>query len=856
MNRKVEIRGRIEAGFTELGHSLFRFGKIVILLIAAVQIFLIFQIPDLNIDTSTEGMLHEKDPELLKYNLFRDEFGRDDLLMVTVRTEGNLITPDNIEILGKLHGKLSDEVSFLDEVNSLINARDVEGVDGCLIVDDLFASLPQSSSEWSAMEGKILKDPMYRNFIVSEDGRLGVILLRTMALIPDEKTGSESDTVSPADAEEVSDPEDTADLEGFDDLEDLDGLLGGFEELSVSEEEPSGSFHYITDGENSRMIRETEQVLEEFRAGYGGRGMEFSYVGTPAMTEILKRKMISSILKFMILIVLVIAVLLALLFRQPAGVILPLMVAGFSISGTLGIMSLAGVSLKIPTQILPSFLVSVSIGASIHILSIFFRFLKQGESREGAIARAMGHSGLAVTMTSLTTMGGLLSFAGSRVAPISDLGIFASLGVLLSLVFTTFLLPSVLSFIPLKGIKKMMNVDQEKRAPEVSGENILNRVLAWIARFSCRRAGSVAIVSGLVLVVFLGLSFMIVFGHDVLSWLPQDMEYIRTTKLVDKRMKGSAVFEIVADTGTENGIYDPVFLDLVERIDEPLESAAADNGLFIGKTLSVADLLKETHQALNDDDPGFYRIPDTREAVAQELLLFENSGSDDLSRLTDTIYSKARITVKVPWADGLIYGSFLRQAEENLNSHFAGQEITVTGLIPILGGTLSAVIASTRQSYVLAYIFIALLMLVFIGDLKLGILSMLPNVFPVIVTLGIMGIAGIVLDMFTMLIGSIAIGLAVDDTIHFMHNYNRLYRETGDSDGAVYETLMGTGRAMLSTTIALTAGFFVLYFSDMRNLHYFGLLTGFTLITALAADFFMAPALVTLLDRRKRRKSR
>ncbi len=221
--------------------------------------------------------------------------------------------------------------------------------------------------------------------------------------------------------------------------------------------------------------------------------------------------------------------------------------------------------------------------------------------------------------------------------------------------------------------------------------------------------------------------------------------------------------------------------------------------------------------------------------------------------MTDTIYSKARITVKVPWADGLVYDKFLDEAKEKIETLFEGNDVTITGLVVILGQTLSAVVYSTRQSYIFAYLIIALLMLLFIGNLKLGIISMLPNIFPIIITLGIMGAFGIVLDMFTMLIGSIAMGLAVDDTIHFMHNYNRFYLETGDSDSAVLKTFLGTGRAMLSTTAALSAGFFVFTFAEMRNLHYFGLLTGFTLIMALAADFLLAPALVTLLDRRKRR---
>ena len=138
-------------------------------------------------------------------------------------------------------------------------------------------------------------------------------------------------------------------------------------------------------------------------------------------------------------------------------------------------------------------------------------------------------------------------------------------------------------------------------------------------------------------------------------------------------------------------------------------------------------------------------------------------------------------------------------------------------------------------------------MVLLVGSLRLGLVSMIPNLLPIVLVMGLMWLLGFPLDLFTMLIGSIAIGLAVDDTVHFMHNFRRYHAESGDVSRAVHETLLTTGRAMLVTTVVLSIGFFIFMLSSMSNLFNFGLLTGLAILIALLADYFLAPALMTLL---------
>jgi predicted RND superfamily exporter protein len=156
-----------------------------------------------------------------------------------------------------------------------------------------------------------------------------------------------------------------------------------------------------------------------------------------------------------------------------------------------------------------------------------------------------------------------------------------------------------------------------------------------------------------------------------------------------------------------------------------------------------------------------------------------------------------------------------------------------------------------KTSYIYAFAIITILMILLIGRLRIGLLSMIPNLTPIFFTIGIMGWFDIPMNLFTMLVGNIAIGLAVDDTIHFMHNFRRYFEENQDPKRAVMETLHTAGRAMLVTSCVLSLGFFLFMFASMSNLFHFGLLTGLTIILALLADYFIAPALMVIVHKKK-----
>ena len=794
---------RIERGLEVYGRALSRHGwKIItatLILIAALAT----QMPNLVFDTSTESFFRADDPVLIAYNQFREQFGRDELVLIAVEPP-DVFDTAFLSRLRDFHEALEGQVPHLREITSLVNVRNTRGEGDELIVEDLMENLPETPEAMAGFRERVMGSHLYPNFLISEDGRFTVIVLETEAF----SLGKASDTLGEGNFQEDS-PEKPGEVEGPPPL---------------------------TDQENSDVIHTAEAVMAQFERD----DFRLHLTGSPAVTDHLKRSMQSNMGRFSVLAILSIGVFLFLLFRRFSGVLIPLLVVISSVVITISLAVILGTSFKIPMMVLPSFLLAVGVGASVHLLTIFYRRFEATGDKVEAIAHALGHSGLPIVMTSLTTAAGLLSFVTATLASVGDLGTFAGLGVLISLILTMALTPALLSVLPLSPHPRWLRP---------KGNPWADRYLAALARFATGHALGVMVVTLLLTVLAIAGLFRLEFSHNTLKWFPLSTEIRRTTDLVDRELKGSVTVELVVDTGKENGLYEPEVLHGLERIADYAANYRNKAGeKFVGKTNSVADVVKEINQALNENRSSHYLIPEDRELIAQELLLFENSGSDDLERLVDSRFSKARLSIKTPWDDASSYVTFVKDLQTAATNEFGDSaQTSVSGLLRLFTQSIYAMMMSMVTSYSIAVVVITILMVLLIGRFGLGLLSMIPNLIPIVLTLGFMGWFGIPLDAFTMLIGSIALGLAVDDTIHFFHNYLRALHHTGSMTSAVEETLISTGRAMLFTTLVLATGFWLFMFATLNNLFYFGLLTGITIVVALLADLLVAPAMMSLL---------
>ncbi len=791
------IRDRIEQRFERFGRALARRPAVAIAGCLLLGAGLASYAPLLEVDTSTENLLAPDDPIRLRYQAFREQFGRDELILVGVGG-ARVFERDFLARLRRLHEDLEREVPRLVELTSLIDARDVRGAGDELVVGDLLEALPDSDAGLAALEARVLASPTYRDLLVSRDGRYTALVLETEAY-----------TSQAGDA------------------------LAGFAEASPPGAAAAGR-HYLTGEENREIVEAVAEVVARSQAP----GFEISTAGTPIMIEQLSQRMQRDMRNFVLLALAVMSLLLYAVFGSFAGVALPILVVVISLGALLGSMALLGHKIAPPTQILPTFQLTVGVAYPVHFLTIFFRQLRAGAGREDAVAYALGHSGLPIVMTALTTMGGMASFVTAALHPIALLGWLVPFGVLLSLLFSLVWLPALVMVIPLRRVP----IDRSE-----AGDALVDRALLACGRLSLRHPRAL-IGSTLALALASGSAALTLrFSHDPIDdWLPEGDPVREATHVINRNLGGVTSVDILVQTGRENGLHEPALLDGIDRLRAWAE-AYRDPLVSVTRATSLVDVVKETHRALNENRDEYYAIPRERELVAQELLLFENSGADDLERIVDPAFATARVTLRMPWGDAVAFYHFVEVLERRVPELVGpGATTVITGLVSMMSRTLYAVMESMAWSYLTSLATVTLLMIAMMGNLRGGLVSMIPNLAPILMMHGLMVAMRVPFDALTLMAGSTALGLAVDDTIHFIHVFRREYEHGGDAEQAVRRTLLSTGRANLFNCIVLTSGFFVFLLSSMQNLVNFGILVGTTFLVALAIELLVTPALLVL----------
>ncbi len=817
-------RSRAEGKFEHFSDAVFDNKFKVLFAIIVMVVALAVNLPKITFDTSTEGFLYEDDPQILAYNDFRNQFGRDEKIIIAIKTN-DVFEPGFLKTLFSLHDDIENNAPYIKEVNSLKNARKTTGNEDELIVEDLFDDgVPTDAGQLQEIKQFALSNPIYENLYLSEDATFTTIMITTQTYTSiGVVVESESDMLE----------------SGFDDYanDETDLSEDGFEE-SASEDLTSENLEFINVLETNELIKAVEDILQKYESD----DMDIYIAGSPIVTKNLQASLIKDMSTFILYVILTIAFLLMVMFKRLSGIVLPLSVVVLTLLSTVGSMALAGIPITAMTQILPSLLLAVGVGASVHLLAMFYKKYDQVKDKKEAMAYALGHSGLAILMTSLTTAASLAAFSFSDIAPVAYLGIFAALGVSYQLILTLVFLPALISFLPVKA--KQHSIDEKPM--------LLDRLVHNLGVFSITYPKTIVSVAALIIVVSVSLASTMQFSHNPLHWFAADNEVRINTETIDRELKGSITIEVILDTQKENGVYEPEFLNTIEQVTEEIYTYKGEN-YFIDKIISINDVIKEINKALNENKQSEYRIPQDKNLIAQEFLLFENSGSDDLEEIVDSQFSKTRLSIKAPWVDSVEYVQLMDDLEILLGEAFKETAtVSITGTLPILSDTITKSIKSSIESYIIAFGVIAILMIILLGSFKLGLLSMFPNLTPIMIGIAFMVVFDMPLDMFTILIGAIAIGMVVDDTIHFMHNFSRYYSQTNDVDEAILLTINSTGRAIFITSIVLSSGFLIFMFASMTNLYNFGLITGVIVLVAMASDLVLVGAMMKLIIRPKK----
>ncbi|MEM9177635.1 MAG: efflux RND transporter permease subunit [Myxococcota bacterium] len=789
------VRGKIEDGFGSWSHVVVRHRWVALILVLAATAGLATRVPLMEVETSTDDYLRDGDPEKIAYNAFRDQFGRDQVIFVVVEPP-DVFDLDFLAWLRDLHEALEDEVPYVDDVSSLVKVRSIYAEGDTLVVDDLLQTWPEDQATVEAIRSRALATESYLGNVLSADGSVTALQVRSYAYSASEAEGDE---------------------------------LGGFDDTP-----PDVVRENLSAREHAAYSRAVIETVDRFRRD----DYTIHMTGQPLVAYGLTRSMAQDVPRIFGGALLLVGVMIVALFRRLSPLLLSATVVILSLVSTLGVVQLLGFPISIPTQILPSFMLAVGVGYVVHLLTIFFRALGRLGDRGAALEHALRHVGLPILMTAATTIAGLVSFLAADLETAYQLGISGAIGVTVVAIYTLVFVPAMLSILPLSAKRNRGGLSGGSAFLEACARLAIRHPKKLCAGAAVLALGSIALLPRL--------------DHSAnpMDYFPDGHWLKEGTFFTDERLGGMQSLEVVIDTQRPEGLHEVAVLDGFERLDA-LVAELRDEGEKVTRTWSMLQILKETNQALNQGDPAHYVVPRDERLVAQELLLFEQSGSDDLEKIVDRQFSQARVSLLTGWEDGVEKQRFIDRVRDRIVAAVGPEaDVTITGAVALIARTASASSETMLQIYSLALLLITPMMIVLIGSLRAGLVSMVPNLVPILASLALMVVVGIELDLFTILGACIAIGLAVDDSIHFISGFRRHFEQTGDAARAVELTMASTGRALLFTSVVLAAGFATLGLSSMANLGYLGLTTAFAISLAFVLDVTVTPALLVLTHRK------
>jgi predicted RND superfamily exporter protein len=589
---------------------------------------------------------------------------------------------------------------------------------------------------------------------------------------------------------------------------------------NTAEHQSSSEFKQeINDSIYNVLQKETERTGHRFHVG--GQMITDSEITSLMQLDIKT---------FFPLSLLISAIFLLIIFRNAVSIISPLVTVFISLIWVMGLKGFVNSPITPVSTTLFALITIIGLANSIHLISQFRIEYDNLRDKQQAIIAALKIAGSPCFFTSLTTAVGFGSLITSPIPAIYDLGIYAAIGIMSSFLLSILIIP--ISLLWLKP-GSLVSFQRDPAAVRQLLTKIadINEHYRWLV---------ILIFSVITVLMAAGISRIQIEG-SMIEYLKPKTRLYQDTRFLDNRLSGVSTSEIIIN-GAEDTFKNPKVLATIAALQTQLATVPQ-----VSISYSMVDYLKMINRALNGDDPAFYTVPETQEGVAQCLLMYEISGGSEIEKYVTADYAIARISVVTKQMNASQNSYLFSNIDAFLSSHLTGLAVQVTGIDFLVNQITQRIILTQANSLTTAFIIILILMLLIFG-IKLGLLSVLPNVFPVVFFLGLMGWAGFRLNMATAIIASVAIGMVVDDTIHYFTHFKHEYRQSGDIRLAMRTALLKVGRALVFTSLVLVTGFLIFIFSQTRILLDFGILSSIAIFTALLGDLFIGPVLLSTFD--------
>ena len=582
-----------------------------------------------------------------------------------------------------------------------------------------------------------------------------------------------------------------------------------------------------------KVINEISSVVE----GYIGPE-EIHMVGDAYILHYTEQAMKRDLRNLVPIVVLVIATTLYFTFRSFLGVLVPLLTVGAALTWTVGLMIWYGIPVSMISMAMPVILVTLGIASGIHILNKYLETLGQGMSKESALQETFATITSPVLMAAFTTAAGFASLITAFVQPIKEFGVITAVGVMIAMILSLSLIPAMLV------LWKKPEVKQEKREA-----GVLNRFLKTLTQWTISRPAYITAIAVVIVLVFGFGATRITLESNIVNYFGANSPVKKGTMVIEEIFGGSMQISVVVDTGVEDAFKDPAMLEELIVIQDYLNSWDS-----INHATSLADVVRELNQALWEGDPEFYAVPETREGVAQQLLLFSMQGGSGLDSLVSYDYSRALVTAQMKTLDAKMLGETIAAVESYLAELYRDRSdigVKLVGTPKVMMRLMNRYVQTQISSLASSSVAVGLIVAALMKSVLLGILSLVPLFFTVLINFGLMGYAGLPLDAVTSIIAGVVIGLGVDYAIHYISRY-RLERANGHQmEQALLNTGVSAGRGIFFNALALVIGFMVLVFSHFRAIAVFGFLISVTMVVSSFAALVVIPLLLQYFDRKK-----
>jgi hypothetical protein len=562
-------------------------------------------------------------------------------------------------------------------------------------------------------------------------------------------------------------------------------------------------------------------------------GISAYYNGSLEISETYNRVTLDNQRRFIPPILLLTMLALYVTFRSWPTTLLSTFAIGVSVTWALGLYSLLGFSYNVLSSMLVPLVVVLAIADDVHMIQHW-----QDERRRSDVERtfkaSVAHLLPPLLGASATTALGMLSLTTSNVVAVRSFGIGSAMGIMVDFVVSIVLVPTLLTF-----------VTPELR--ETPHEKYLVGPLRRVARFSCAHPRQILVATAVlsVAIAFGMLRLRVDTNH--INFFSRDHPLGRSAVVIDQKLSGVYSFQIMLE-GPAESLKTPDALQRMDRLEAELRTFP-----HVRKVTSVADYVKRINRELNDGRADAAVIPDDAETIAQELFVFTlgSRGSQQLERMVASDFSRAQISVKLQSMSSDLVLEEIEQSDALAKQAFAGTGISVltTGSGRLFSTLDHYLVTSQLSSFSTAFVTVFGVIFIVFRSLRFGLLTILPNLLPVLAVLGFMGFLDISLNVATIMLASVALGVVDDDTIHFINRYRREVARGASTETAIEMASIHEGRASLTTVFINCCGYAVLLLSEYRPTAWFGGLLALTMVVAFLAEVFILPSLITMLPR-------